>query len=276
VSVLAAVFAIALLLGAPRAEASVSEHTIRSGGLERSYRLSTPPGLDRSRPVPVVLVFHGYGQSVAGVVRMSGFDEWARREGFLVVYPYSVGLGWNAEDCCGAGTRLAVDDAGFVDDLLADLGNRYRLDRRRIYATGISNGGIFSYYLACHRAATFAAVGPVAATMFPPCEPSRRVSVIHVHGLDDRVLPFEGGRGVHPGFDWPPVEDAIDFWRHRDGCRPPTTRTMGEATISASRCKKGTAVKLITVDGQGHTWPDEPIDTSAAVWRFFESHPRPG
>lgn len=255
------------------AHAGVSEHTIVSGGVERSYRLYAPPGLDRSRSLPVVLVFHGYGQSVAGLVRLTGFDGEARREGFLAVYPYSVGLGWNAGDCCGGGPRLRVDDVEFVDDILADLRRRYRLDPRRTYATGISNGGIFSYYLACHRARTFAAIGPVAATMLPPCNPSRPVSVIHVHGLDDRVLPYEGGEGVRR-IDWPSVESAIDFWRDEDRCGVPIVRRSGAATITSSRCAKGTAVRLIAIDGQGHGWPGEPIDTTATVWRFFEMHPR--
>jgi polyhydroxybutyrate depolymerase len=211
---------------------------------------------------------------VAGVERMAGFDAIARHDRFLVVYPYSVGLGWNAEGCCGGAVRLDVDDVGFVDDVLADLGEDYRLDSRRIYATGISNGGIFSYYLACRRAKTFAAVGPVAATLFQPCEPSRRVSVIHVHGLEDRLVPFEGGRGAHPAFEWPPVEDGIEFWRERDNCREATTRSQGTATISSSSCARGTAVKLITVADAGHQWPREPIDTTAAIWSFFEAHPR--
>jgi polyhydroxybutyrate depolymerase len=259
-------------LGVAPAHAGVSEHRISSGGLERQYRL-VAPGAEGSEPVPVVLVFHGYGQSVPSVERMSGFDAIARSEGFVVVYPYSVRLGWNAENCCGGGARLHIEDVGFVDDVLADLGERYRLDPRRIYATGISNGGIFAYYLACRRATTFAAVGPVAATLFQPCRPARRVSVIHVHGLEDRLVPFEGGRGVYPGFDWPPVQDGIDYWRTRDGCAEPTVRSRGSAVISTSRCAKGTAVKLITVADAGHQWPHEPIATTQAIWAFFEAHP---
>ncbi|MCC6222622.1 MAG: polyhydroxybutyrate depolymerase [Thermoleophilia bacterium] len=267
--------ALAALALAPLAHAGVSEPTLRSGGLERSYRLYTPPGLDRSRPVPVVLVFHGFGGSAEGVARMSGFDAVARDEGFLAVYPHSVGPGWNADGCCGAATRLGIDDAGFVDDLLDDLGRRARLDRRRIYAAGISNGGIFSYYLACRGVGKLAAIGPVAAAMFEPCEPPRRVSVIHVHGRDDRLVPLEGGRGGR-GYDWPPVRDGLELWRRHNGCSRPATWRAGEAKIETSRCRRGTAVKLIVLDGQGHTWPEEPIDTTAALWRFFEAHPRPG
>jgi polyhydroxybutyrate depolymerase len=266
--------AFAALASGP-AQAGVSEHVVVSGGLVRTYRLYTPPGLDEARPVPVVLVFHGFGQSVPGAVRMSRFDGLARDQGFLAVYPYSVGPGWNAEGCCGGAARLDVDDVAFVDDLLADLRRTYRLDRRRTYATGISNGGIFAYHLACHRARTFAAVAPVAATMFEPCRPSARVSVIHVHGLEDRLVPFAGGNGVRD-LDWPPVQDGIDFWRRRDGCPAPTVRVRGTATISTSRCAGGTAVRLITVADAGHQWPKQPVNTTAAIWSFFEAHPRPG
>ncbi len=271
--VLSLLLLLSAISGAP-AHAGVSERTIASGGLDREYRLYAPPGVDRTKPLPVVFVFHGYGQSVASVERMSGFDAVARSKGFLVVYPYSVGLGWNEEACCGGGVRLHVDDVGFTDDVLADLAERYRLDSRRIYETGISNGGIFSYYVACHRAGTFAAVGPVAATLFQPCRPANRVSVIHLHGLEDRLVPFEGGSGVHPGFVWPPVEAGIDFWRKRDGCARPATRAEGSAVISTSRCANGTAVKLITVADAGHQWPREPVNATRAIWSFFEAHPR--
>jgi polyhydroxybutyrate depolymerase len=274
VRLVAALVALVALAAAP-AHAGVTYRSVESGGLERSYRLFAPGGLGSS-PAPVVLVFHGYGQSVAGLVRSTGFDAVAAREGFLAVYPESVGPGWNAGSCCGFAPRADVDDLGFVDDLLADLRGSFRLDSRRIYATGISNGGIFSYRLACKRARAIAAVAPVAATMDTPCEPAEPVSVLHLHGLDDRVLPFEGGAGIGRDVDWPPVREAIGFWRKRDGCGHATTRRAGAVAVESSRCDAGTAVTLVTVDGVGHAWPEEPLDATRTIWRFFQAHPDGG
>jgi polyhydroxybutyrate depolymerase len=267
---LAAVVA-ALVVGAD-ARAVVSWETIESGDGERAYRLVAPAGADGSKPVSVVLVFHGFGQNVGRLVRSTGFDRVAAGTGSLVVYPASVGPGWNAEACCGFGARTGVDDVRFVDDMLRDLRKRFKLDPRRIYATGISNGGIFSYYLACRRAGTFAAIAPVAATMFLPCRPSRSVSVLHVHGLADTVLPFEGGVGTLREGAWPPVREGVSFWRRKDACRPATASQAGQVTIERARCARGAAVDLVTIDRLGHEWPRGPFDATTEISGFFVRH----
>jgi polyhydroxybutyrate depolymerase len=246
-----------------------------SGGLERTFRVHTPA--HHQGPLPLVLVFHGRGQSVSALVQSTGFDAVSDRGRFLAVYPESVGGAWSVGVCCSPAFARGIDDVRFVDDLVADLGTRFRIDPRRVYATGVSNGGIFAYRLACRRAATIAAVGAVAATMEPPCDPSRPVSVVHVHGLADRFVPFGGGEGIPADHRRPSVPATIAYWRHEDGCRTSTERRSGAVTtVTWHGCGGGTAVSLTTIAGGGHAWPRSPFDATSTIWRFFRSHPRQG
>jgi polyhydroxybutyrate depolymerase len=150
-------------------------------GLERSYILYVPPSIDWSQPIPLVFVFHGGTGNAESAIRMSGFNEVADQNGFLVAYPNGTGrlsdeklLTWNGGDCCGYAQQKNVDDVGFTRAIVTDLQSLANIDTKRIYASGMSNGGILSQRLACEAADIFAAVAPVAGTLnFSPCNPSQ-------------------------------------------------------------------------------------------------------
>jgi polyhydroxybutyrate depolymerase len=111
------------------------------------------------------------------------------------------------------------------------LARQYALDPRRVFATGISNGGLFSYVLACRLSGRIAAAAPVAATLDSDCSPRRPVSILHVHGLDDENIPYDGGDGPRGVTDvvWPPVEVGIGRWQALDGCPAEAKTTVGGA-----------------------------------------------
>jgi len=148
-------------------------------GVQRSYILYVPTSYNSAEPVSVVLVFHGGGGNAEGAVRMTGFNSLADEKGFIVVYPNGTGrlsddklLTWNGGTCCGWAQEQNVDDVGFVRAIVADLQSMASIDMKRIYATGISNGGIMSYRLACEASDLIAAIGPVAGTQnIAPCKP---------------------------------------------------------------------------------------------------------
>jgi polyhydroxybutyrate depolymerase len=275
-----ALVASVLALLAPSAGAapggSVLRGSLAVGGLTRTYRVFVPSA--PMKKAPVVFVFHGGSGTGAGVAAQTGFDAVAENKGFIAVYPDGIGRTWNAGLCCGASDRLDIDDVGFVTALLDRVERRYAIDRRRVYATGISNGGLFSYVLACRLPGRIAAVAPVAATLDTACAPSSPVSVLHVHGLDDQNIPFAGGvgpRGV-TRVDWPPVRAGIDRWRALDRC-PSAGRTSIDGPVTTSSwlpCRRGTEVRLVTIAGVGHTWPTEPYDAVPQIWRFFAAHPK--
>jgi polyhydroxybutyrate depolymerase len=290
------------LPGAPVSSTLVpgdSTRTLNLDGLERSYILHVPPGYDGTQPMAVVLVFHGGGGNAENAVRMTGFSAQADQAGFLAVYPNGTGrledkvLTWNGGTCCGYAQEFNVDDVGFVRAILADLQSLTAIDTKRIYATGMSNGGILSYRLACEASDLIAAIGPVSGTQnFTPCEPQEPVSVIHFHGTDDQHLPYAGGVGVDSlvGADFASVQNSIQFWLDYDQC--PSTATSEDFAdiehIAYTSCAQGSAVELYTIVGGGHAWPgsngpgwvggDQPtmsISATQMLWEFFAAHPKP-
>jgi polyhydroxybutyrate depolymerase len=273
--------------------AGSSAASIVSGGRTRTYRLYVPANLAASGPAPLVVFLHGGfgdGEQAEGAY---GWDAAADASGFVVVYPDGVSKAWNGGTCCGAPQAQDIDDVGFIEDLVGHIEALLPIDASRIYATGISNGGIMAYRLACETT-LFAAIGPDSATQLVDCAGAQPTSVIAIHGLDDTRVPFGGGMGSGVGHvDGPPVPTVIASWRTIDGCGDATTSTAGAVTTSIAACPDGRAVELITIAGAGHQWPggkpmnavvadlldlDQPSDAleaTAAIWSFFAAHPRP-
>jgi polyhydroxybutyrate depolymerase len=259
-------------------------------GLEREYLAFAPTSLSSSQPIPVVFVFHGGTGTARGAAVQTGFDAEAERRGFLIVYPQGLRRTWNAGSCCGPAARLGVDDVAFVSALLDELGRAHRVDPDRVFATGISNGGMMAARLACDLPGRFAAIAPVAATLSTACDRAEPVSVLHIHGTADRNVPIDGGfgpRALTP-VDHLPLEEVLARWRAIDGCdAEPAVERCGAVTRRTWSCGRGgTEVQAIVIDGGGHSWPggqrmarvlDAPsneLDATAEIGRFFAQHPR--
>ncbi|WP_366516212.1 PHB depolymerase family esterase [Mycobacterium sp.] len=247
-----------------------SVHTIKIGGLDRTYRLYRPAALPASAPLVVVL--HGYSGSGKQAERDYGWDQLAASNKFLAAYPDGLSRAWNAdgEGCCGRPAREGVDDVAFIGAAVADITRNVSVDSSRVYATGISNGGIMSYTLACNTG-VFAAIGPDAATQLDPCPSPHPTSVMHIHGTADALVPYQGGQGFSV-INGPSVPEVNAFWRNADQCGAPTATTSGPVTTSTAACADNRRVVLITIDGGGHAeWPSF---ATQALWQFFAAHPR--
>lgn len=275
-------------------------------GRERSYRVVAPDaGGDGAAGVarPLLLAFHGGLGSGRQFERASGFDALARRGEAVVVYPDGVagprgrGRTWNAGACCGYAAAAGVDDVGFVRRLVAAVASSHRIDPDRVYATGHSNGAILSYRLACELSDVVVAVGVQAGTLeVPVCHPARPVSVLHIHGRDDRNLPLAGGVGPDSisGVDFRPPLEAAAVVAAAMGCpaRPDERRDTSNPAVDVTTwapCRDGTEVRFLTVAGAGHPWmggPEgsaanrpgaavrAPVDSSALIRAFLEAHAR--
>jgi len=266
-------------------EAGDQLHSLRVNDLERTYLLHVPAGLFPDQPSPLLLVFHGYRNNAETARLISGFNRIADDEHFIVAYPNGTGyaansLSWNGGRCCFYARDNNIDDVGFTRQMIADIESFIRIDPKRIYATGMSNGGIFSYRLACEMSDTFAAVAPVAGSLlYEPCQPEQPISIIHVHGLEDTIVPYDGN-GAPPELSdvgFTPVEVGITFWAEQNGC-PTSALVEQDGTITHSKyspCRNNTAVELYAVAGTGHTWPMFKIQTSRVIWDFFTTHPKP-
>jgi len=270
---------------------------------ERSYLVHVPRDYDGSKPVPVVLVFHGGGSNASQMVNFCGLDEKADKEGFLAVYPNGTGrteqlLTWNAGNCCGYAAHEKIDDVAFVGKLLHDLEKSARIDADRVYATGMSNGAMMAYRLAAELSDRIAAIAPVSGPMgMDACHPKRAVPVLHFHGTDDKFAPFDGGRGERSlsQTDFYSVKHSLDCWIKANECRAdpivkeePTSVADGTRITRKTweRGKNRAEVVLIEITGGGHTWPGRKppllylgrstknIDANDELWAFFKKHPR--
>lgn len=291
-----------LLAGEPAAlRPGDHSRSIEVEGRERTYLVHVPPQYDPAAPMPVVLAFHGGGANADNMVAFSGLNEKADQAGFIVVYPEGSGrlprmLTFNAGNCCGKAAESKIDDVAFTRLVLDDLERIANVDRRRVFATGMSNGAMMSYRLAAELSDRIAAIAPVAGPMgTKDCRPGRAVSVMHFHGDTDECAPFKGGRGRGPsGTDFYSVQHSIDAWVAANGCRPApqTTRLPDRAddgtTVKEMRYasgRDGAEVVLVVIEGGGHTWPGrEPrmralgastrdISANDMMWEFFQQHP---
>ena len=246
-----------------------SRHTLTLGGHDRTYRLYKPAGLPASAPLVVML--HGYSGSGKQAETDYKWDGLADSGKFVVVYPDGLNRAWNVngETCCGRSGREGVDDVGFISAAIAEVVNNVGINRARVYATGMSNGGIMSYTLAC-TTDIFAAIGPVAGIQLNPCRSPHPTSVMAVHGTADRLVPYGGGQGFS-FINSPSVPDVNAFWRSVDQCGAPAITTNGPVITSTAACADNRGAVLITVDQGGHEWP--PFATWT-LWEFFAAHSR--
>jgi polyhydroxybutyrate depolymerase len=273
-----------------------SSASLTVGDRKRTYLRYRPASAGAS--APLVIVLHGAVGTGRQAEDSYGWDAEADKGGFLVAYPDGVNRTWNAsEDCCGVAARDNVDDVGFITQLVAAIPS---VDPKRVYVTGISNGALLAYRLACDTE-IFAAIGPVAGTMINSCDSPAPLSIIHIHGENDPTIPYNGGPGRRSNdgtgrlpvkIDGPSVPSLIAEWRKIDSCAAATTTKSGAVTTSIATCPEGRAVELISVAGAGHQWPgsrpapvaqrllklDPPSNALAAtptIWKFFAEHPQP-
>jgi polyhydroxybutyrate depolymerase len=269
-------------------------------GAARSFRVHVPPGYDGTSPRPLVLMFHGGGGSGRQFEQASSrMDPIADREQFIAVYPDGTGTlrTWNGGGCCGSAVQNNVDDVGFVAALLDHLETELCVDRRRAFASGMSNGAILSHRLACELADRIAAIAPVAGTdMTSSCTPARPIPVLHIHGTDDGHVPWDGGEGCGPaGVPFTSVPDTMERWRTRNSCGASTGRYLeqGDGRCEAyAGCAGQADLVLCSVAAGGHNWPggDPPagivpcpgnggqsatFQASEVIWSFFAAHPLP-
>lgn len=258
---------LALLTFAPLAAQADSDETIAASGVNRTYVLHVPAHV--ASPARLILAFHGQGMSGATEARYTGLDALSDRFGFVVAYPDGLNQGWN--DGIPGGNNTA-DDVGFARALVAHLSAQYHVTSEHVFATGMSNGAIFLYRLACDRSSPMAAIAPVAGTMpanvLTGCEAIHNISVLEIAGTADPIVPFNGGpltaggtkRGNLVSFDI-----SLGYWAGNSYCdmraivttlppiAPPDGTRVKRYVYRA--CASGTAFVGYAIVGGGHALP---------------------
>jgi len=272
-------------------------------GQTRTYALYVPASARAGKPAALVIALHGglgQGKSMAA---LSGFSQLADREGFLVAYPDGLRRHWRDGRTMPAGmVAEEADDVAFMSALIDDAAKLHPLDAHRIYATGISNGAIFSNYLASKLSERLAGIAPVAggiatevAADFHPAAP---VSVLIINGREDPLVPYDGGAVGKTHGSIVSTERALHLWLDADGLHgEPHVRNVaankagdcGEQWQMWSGGRNGSGVTLISLAGGGHTWPGgaqylpraivgavcPELDASRVIWDFFRQHSKP-
>jgi polyhydroxybutyrate depolymerase len=166
------------------------------GEQQRTYLIHIPKGHDLNKPCAVVLALHGALMNGPLMAQFCGLNETSDKAGFIVVYPSGTGIGpfliWNAGGFQENTAQGKADDVAFISKLLDDLGTVVKVDPRRVYACGMSNGAMMCYRLAAQLSDRIAAIAPVGGTIaIEESKPKRPVSVIHFHGTKDNFVPFD-------------------------------------------------------------------------------------
>lgn len=282
----------------PVAWAGDTAYALTIQGRRRTYLLHHPASHPDASRLPLVLVLHGGMGTARGIQRVSGMNAAADREGFIAAYPQGSSWGgrgrgtWNAGGCCGYAMHQQVDDVAFLRAVIDDIERRDRTDPARVYVTGISNGGMMAYRMACEAAERISAIAPIAGAMHAPsCAPTHPVALAIFHGTADRHVPYEGGRGRAARQERvdPSVASAVAFWTAHNRCAAPAEAALRGAVEQETYrgCDGGIEVTLYRLIGQGHAWPggrrswwlgDRPsraLSATDTMWEFFRRHRRP-
>ena len=255
------------------------EIRLQHAGQERRALVHVP-AKPAEGPAPLVLALHGGGGHAEFMAddERYGLIGAAEREGFVVAFPNGFSrlprgrlATWNAGGCCGAARDRGSDDLGFLRALVERVASEHAIDRRRVLATGMSNGGMMAYRLACEAADLVAGIVPVAGTEpfaeAAACKPSRPVNVLHIHARDDGHVLFGGGAGPDAVdrkhiMDFVSVPETVARWRTRLACRAETEVVLerpGARCLRHPGCQGGVELQWCVTETGGHSWPGAQV-----------------
>ncbi|MGQ0794322.1 MAG: alpha/beta hydrolase family esterase [Deltaproteobacteria bacterium] len=272
---------------------------INHGGIQRTYALHIPKLYAGKRSYPLVIALHGLGGSGGGIRQSLKLDDAADKMGFIIAYPDGVGASWADGGGVTPADRAGVDDVGFISALIDSLVSSLKIDPRRVHIVGFSNGGMLAYRLACELsdgvAAAASVMGAMTGGMPSGCRLQRAVSLMHVHGMADLIVPWEGGEARIAGVEgWRTysIPSGVEMWGRLLGCSSAAIaiyEIAGRNVINQTygRCSGGAEVALYGIVGWGHAFPGAvrkiplpvpsfnlalEIGLEEAILRFFNRH----
>ncbi|MEY4566013.1 MAG: hypothetical protein RLY14_983 [Planctomycetota bacterium] len=277
----------------------------------REYVIYVPASCDLSKPVPLVIMLHGFGGTGLNAAQETGWSAKADQESFIIVYPEASRpnplkpqsfrknpQSWNDGSGRFHAAEKKIDDVQFIAAMLDQISVEYKLDSERIFVTGFSNGASMAFRLGAELSQRIAVIAPVAGTCWiEKPEPQRAISLCYITGLADSLNPIEGGfpklalgGKEQGGAAKPPVQSFIDSWVKSLGCSelPRMDETISEVRkVLYGEGRANSEVMFITVEGLGHHWPggvsqapnflvgkpSDKLKATDVLWEFFKAHP---
>ena len=276
--------------------------SITVDGMTRTYTINLPPNYYEAVDFSLVIALHGGGGDGDQFETSSRLTEKANAAKFIVVYPNGVkSTGvlkvqtWNAGGCCDYARDNNINDVKFISQLIDKLVANYKINPKKVYATGHSNGGMMAYRLACELSNKIAAIAPNSSTMVVtlPCNPSRGVPILHMHSVNDTRVPYNGGMGSGAGTAnlWlPSIDSVLNVWSVKSSCANPAqiiTNNSSYKLTQWSGCNNNIGIQYYLTQDGGHGWPggtpggpfsDPPstvINANDLLWQFFQQHQLP-
>jgi len=273
-------------------------------GVARNFIVYLPSGYNNSGKMPLIFAIHGGSGTPEGMINIANFKTIADRDKVVLVYPEGVQKNWN-DGRPTAPNQLGINDVGFFNQMCDYMINNYSVDAKKIYATGISNGGFMSTRLGCELSNRIAAIAVNAATIeattiAPNCKPNRPVPALYIHGTTDPLVPFLGGQITAGGTAGGTILShfqVIEKWVALNGCNStPTITDLPDISNDGTSIKQrvysggtnGSEVVSYVIMNGGHTWPQgyqylneaiigktsQDMNACEVIWTFFKRFSR--
>lgn len=296
---LALIFSFYFLIGCKKQEIKKEyrfEKRVVINGYKRTFTIVFPSNYNESHnKFPAIIALHGGGGSAKQMEESYELPAKAEKEKYVMIYPDGIqsnGLlkarTWNAGLCCEFAMENNIDDVGFLSKMIDSILKNYQVDSKKIYAVGMSNGGMMAYRLACELSNKIAAIAPVACTMTTTklCDVNKTVPIIHFHSEMDENVPFLGGIGIR-GINYPAVEKGLNYWATLNECHSKAKIVFENEKYRHQQwldCKAKSNIELYLTKDGGHSWPgitkvriggDEPsnaLNANDLIFDFFNHH----
>jgi polyhydroxybutyrate depolymerase len=284
------------------AEGQVIEKAIDHDGDQRTYALYVPDSYDGTEPWPLVINIHGATSTAFEQMEVTGMNDVADANHFLVVYPQANGdpPRWRDDDLNGRGGN----DIQFMVSMIDALENDYSIDSAKIYATGLSQGGAMSHALATEFSDHIAAIASVSGHGIFKQTAARPLPLMLMHGTADPIVPTDGATVPETGITHPPNRDVVEAWRNANQCQAnplateiPNTNLDDESSVTrfdylscaayVTRSGETVASEVVffEIENGGHAWSGGPdhgfgnlnrdIHATEVIWEFFSRHELP-
>lgn len=251
---------------AGQVSAQTLTQTLNVDRFERSYDIYLPD-YQGTQKLPLIIALHGGLGNGTNMAEMTGLNQVADSGPFVVAYPDGTGglrrlmkdrRTWNAGACCGIAVKKNIDDISFISLMIDQIAKEFPVDPGKVYVTGISNGAMLAYRLACEIPDKIAGIIPVAGTLaINECPAGNTVPVLHIHGDADHNVPFDGGQGSKSiaGVSHRSIPDTVQIMTESRNCASPVVEDHGTYTEHSYQCEDGAPFKLVVIKGGGHSWP---------------------